>query len=1451
MNDSREDFTEFWGVNKLVTAVKCLARGERDSAGYHDVIPELSKRLISSDVDMLAALKSDREGAISSIKLLSQAGQKAAIFSLLANMEISIDDRELLEVSIDIGLGGDAKVKHKWIVDYDIVGQRFQVIQAVVLPYVTANHPQKTLFYALKLYEANALAINQPLINPQAIYDVISAAREGNLPEMSTQGIVLTLDRTDSLRLVLPNEAFNVLLRLAWTAQDYLFELHERYAPDELIQLLKTLKKVVPVYLIPTHLGYPMGGGESFMHQTCRILSEFAVKCVWVSFLDPKTGWYAQDSVTYTPYYIDVRYANGRCREDMQRAIDLYCPDLVHAQGGTNDAAMEIAAQSRCTTMIGYHFWDGLIELGQTRNRQIIKNLNKHRLRPPAAKQSALVWKYVASEFMQDVYARLGGTEALNVIHPISDNAQFLVQRDDCGSYVLQVNVNTLKGGNIFLDSVKALGDEIPFMGIQSEPEPSDFFTHLTAEIALHPLCKLNSYGNVREFYRTARLVIVPSLVDETFCRVAFEAAMNGIPVLSTANGYLPSMLGDTGIYLPEDSAEWITTIRDLYHDNSRLRQIGEKQKARLQLMFGSDFSGFINSAMHLIDNSATRNIGVFTTWSDQGLGILSRAHARLLRSVGFKVHIFSFRPYAAIGKQLVRQSNPDEWGVPSNADSVYYSFNHREEVTLHELTQFILANDIHTLIVPEICWGSNWNRLFDIQVQVTKLKICSIPMIEIVIKEEILNHNRLSSTLYCTRQAEKVLSESGVNNGIFLGHGFGLPLSLTRLEDKLNRLAQQPKIRFLHVAGHNPLIRKNTNQVIKAFSEALTLRDDIELTVTSMDPVSTYYPGQLPSGITILDYCLSQNKILDLYEEHDVTIQVSSSEGLGLGFYESISRGTPVLSLDCPPHNEIVLEGETGWLIPVRSMNSTDNKRAIVKAWRFNTTDLVSRIISLDREEIDRVTVISRVIYKTRFDEVALLTRFLQALPRLGMPASLNQSEVDLVAVPITVSVKFLLKRVLLKMLRAAYQLTKPVTRRIAFKLRLLMIEATADLRHDVHELANIFDVKTLQSHPALEEIRREVAFIKHRTATYAGQGAVLTYLKDESPIFVNTGDLGCPSPIINGGIWEPENLSVLYSFVTSNTVFLDIGANIGYFTIAIGNRLKRGGKVFAIEPHPSLTNLIERSVQLNSLEAVVKIFQCAVSDREGKLDLFYPDDHLGQGSSSRKKNKQGRSFSAQAHRLDDLLPQDVVVDLIKIDVEGQELSVLRGMQKLLRRSPNVKVLFEKLEAATTETDEIGRLMIEHGLTLFGVGPHSYLVPLDRGGYQAWIGDVLAAPLDDIDILLRTSFSVYPGQLSGIGLADGSLTTYMADQAGEVFFGPDWYLSQGSWQIQLHGRISGNVRMMIAQKNQTIIAEVKMSEVDLRGNFIVTRDITHFEVRAYAEAGTVIDLERIEFQQI
>jgi hypothetical protein len=344
--------SKFQDINTLIANVKSLVQNENVIDPSHRVVHELLECLISSIGAILNALQHDREGTISCIKLLSQIGKKEAVFSLLANLEIPSDDSELLKIAIDLGLGGDAAVTHQWIVEYDIVEQRLETIQTVVLPYLISNCPEKNLFFALKVYEAETLALNKPLINSQAIYDVISAVMTSGSGVMSARDIIPTRKNNDTVRLVLPNEVFNIFLRLAWTAQDYLLALHERFDAYELIQLIKTFKKTVPVYLIPTHLGYPMGGGESFMHQTCRILSEFSVKCVWVSFFDPKKGWYLNDSVTHTPYYIDVRYAGGRCREDIQRAIDNFCPDLVHAQGGTNDAAIEIAELTRSTTIL-------------------------------------------------------------------------------------------------------------------------------------------------------------------------------------------------------------------------------------------------------------------------------------------------------------------------------------------------------------------------------------------------------------------------------------------------------------------------------------------------------------------------------------------------------------------------------------------------------------------------------------------------------------------------------------------------------------------------------------------------------------------------------------------------------------------------------------------------------------------------------------------------------------------------------------------------------------------------------------------------------------------------------------------------------------------------------------------------------------------------------------------
>jgi FkbM family methyltransferase len=502
------------------------------------------------------------------------------------------------------------------------------------------------------------------------------------------------------------------------------------------------------------------------------------------------------------------------------------------------------------------------------------------------------------------------------------------------------------------------------------------------------------------------------------------------------------------------------------------------------------------------------------------------------------------------------------------------------------------------------------------------------------------------------------------------------------------------------------------------------------------------------------------------------------------------------------------------------------------------------------------------------------------------------------------------MIKKLVLGVLRRVYNLFRPVTRRVAFRLRLVMHEAVAplegqiaDLARQVHgELADLppiaaqlqaletsgqiredallariesLDFKLLQLARAVQEmggvvrlaadraaqpadptsnvstvaLNRSIEFIKSRISSFAGPDTVLTYLRDESPIFVNTGDMGCPSPIIDGGVWEPENTEILRSFVTPGTKFLDVGANVGYFSIVVGNRLQKGhGKVIAVEPHPHMVELIERSVHLNRLEPVVEVQAMAASDSTGVLKLFYPDGHIGQGSSVRQFDAAGKLIEAPARRLDDTVPADMVIDLVKIDVEGAELAVLRGMEGIIRRSPRIKILFEKLAgSADGEVDDIADFFGKAGLTLYGIGPGAALFPLDPRQFAERVGDVMAARDGVIDTLDRARFSVYPGQLLGSSQQETEGSLYRAGNDGLLFFGPYWSLQAGHWTFRLRGSIEGKVRLIIAGNDPALVFPFDLSGDQLEGTFFAPRDLHQFELRAYGEDGVSIHLRQID----
>ena len=96
---------------------------------------------------------------------------------------------------------------------------------------------------------------------------------------------------------------------------------------------------------------------------------------------------------------------------------------------------------------------------------------------------------------------------------------------------------------------------------------------------------------------------------------------------------------------------------------------------------------------------------------------------------------------------------------------------------------------------------------------------------------------------------------------------------------------------------------------------------------------------------------------------------------------------------------------------------------------------------------------------------------------------------------------------------------------------------------------------------------------------------------------MLVTANDIGCSVALISGGRYEEHNTNLLLSFTAPETVFLDIGANIGYFSLLLAQRLSGQGHVYAFEPHPQFVDLLARNLFLNGLDKTVTVFPFALS--------------------------------------------------------------------------------------------------------------------------------------------------------------------------------------------------------------------------------------------------------------
>lgn len=180
--------------------------------------------------------------------------------------------------------------------------------------------------------------------------------------------------------------------------------------------------------------------------------------------------------------------------------------------------------------------------------------------------------------------------------------------------------------------------------------------------------------------------------------------------------------------------------------------------------------------------------------------------------------------------------------------------------------------------------------------------------------------------------------------------------------------------------------------------------------------------------------------------------------------------------------------------------------------------------------------------------------------------------------------------------------------------------------------------------------------------------------------------------------GTFEPKSLESMRTLLRPGATVLDVGANIGVFSIEAANIVGKDGKVISIEPFPFHADAIRRSAEANDFVQIT-VVSCAVADRFGAAVLSLPRGG-NRGMFTIGKVSGSEHGDVPVSTIDEIVG-DKQVDFIKMDIEGSEYRALLGAERTLRRS-KPPILIELNEAALqtcgSSSRKVKDVLMSHG---------------------------------------------------------------------------------------------------------------------------------------------------------
>jgi len=239
---------------------------------------------------------------------------------------------------------------------------------------------------------------------------------------------------------------------------------------------------------------------------------------------------------------------------------------------------------------------------------------------------------------------------------------------------------------------------------------------------------------------------------------------------------------------------------------------------------------------------------------------------------------------------------------------------------------------------------------------------------------------------------------------------------------------------------------------------------------------------------------------------------------------------------------------------------------------------------------------------------------------------------------------------------------------------------------------------------------------------------------------MFVDAADHGLSPHLMLDGYWEMWLTEALVRAVRPGMTVIDIGANLGYFTLLIADLVGPGGRVHAFEPNPPIAARLKQSLSLNGFVDRSVVHECALGDAVGReMMLVYPKGEPKNAHlvAAQRPSEDGPGPAPEEHLLKtrrlDSFTEIVHADVVKIDADTAEEAIWHGMTRLLASNRPMTVFLEFACARYAAPDDFLAEIQRSGFTLGRL-------ELDHGIRMVSPSDVLAAPttVDQMLVLRR-----------------------------------------------------------------------------------------------------------------